>query len=297
MVAENRKLSQHPAAEPAAPLGSGVYVDVENLQTAAQEVVRALMESWPDSFPTPSLLSLYVRADQSDLWRMWAESHFPGIPVKAKGIQHFSNTPAKNSADIAIAVDAMADFLMRRIDCVAVVSDDSDFISLYSKLRDEQAAIGHQPGKVPFLWVVTDRPRTRSLFMQEFFPNDHVHTVPFPKKANISTVKTAPSQEATSQEATARKAEENSILEDMARAIIKEIPVGNFKSTACQRIIQSQWENHPLGTTNGSSYGVRFSNEVWPILEKFGVKKHHNNGRALKYEMTQDAKEAVRDSL
>lgn len=293
MVAENGKLSQPPAEEPAVPLGSGVYVDVENLQTAAQEVVRALMESWPDSFPTPSLLSLYVRADQSDLWRMWAESHFPGIPVKAKGIQHFSNTPAKNSADIAIAIDAMADFLMRRIACVAVVSDDSDFISLYSKLRDEQAATGHQPGKVPFLWVVTDRPRTRSLFMQEFFPNSHVHTVPFPKKANIATVKTAPS----SPETPDRKAEKSRILEDMAKSIIEQIPLGNFKSTACQRIIQSHWDNHPLATTSGPSYGVRFSNEIWPILEKFGVKKHHNNGRALKYEMTQSAKDAVRDSL
>ena len=288
MVAENGKLSQHPAAEPVAPLGSGVYVDVENLQTAAQEVVRALMESWPDLFPTPSLLSLYVRADQSDLWRMWAESHFPGIPVKAKGIQHFSNTPAKNSADIAIAVDAMADFLMRRIDCVAVVSDDSDFISLYSKLRDEQAAIGHQTGKVPFLWVVTDRPRTRSLFMQEFFPNSHVHTVPFPKSTKTVPAKVEvnfpPEVTAASTLASTKT------LEDMAQAIIKQIPVGKFKSSDCQKIIKSQWPKHALAKASGQNFGVEFRKELWPILQKKGALEPNSNRQPRRYEMTQQAK-------
>lgn len=290
MGAGNEHFINHSAEEPEARLGSGVYVDVENLGTAAQEFIQTLMNSWPDNkAPAPSLLSLYVRADQSALWRMWAESHFSDVSVKANGIQHFSNTPAKNSADIAVAVDALSDFLNQRVAWVVVVSDDSDFIALYSKIRDERAARGHQPCNVPFLWVVTDRPRTRSLFMQEFFPNSHVHTVPFPKKAHIATVKTASS----SPETPARKAEKNRILEEIAKAIIEQTPVGNFRSTTCQRIIQSEWENHPLATTSGPSYGVRFSNELWPILERFGVKKHHNNGRAIKYEITQSAKDAV----
>ena len=282
MVAEKGKLSQHPAVEPVAPLGSGVYVDVENLQTAAQEVVRALMKSWPDSFPAPSLLSLYVRADQSDLWRMWAESHFPGIPVKAKGIQHFSNTPAKNSADIAIAVDAMADFLMRRIDCVAVVSDDSDFISLYSKLRDEQAAIGHQPGKVPFLWVVTDRPRTRSLFMQEFFPNSHVHAVPFPK-AEVNT----PAETAVNQERASNP------YDAMALAIIEETDIGTFKSSETQNIIKKHWPNHSLAKASKQTYGEEFRKRLLPALQKRGVTEPNPNKKPREYGMTAEAKGSV----
>jgi len=282
MVAENGKLSQPPAAEPVAPLGSGVYVDVENLGTAAQEVVRALMESWPDSAPEPSLLSLYVRADQSDLWSMWAESHFPGIPVKAKGIQHFSNTPAKNSADIAIAIDAMADFLMRRIDCVAVVSDDSDFISLYSKLRDEQAAIGHCSGKVPFLWVVTDRPRTRSLFMQEFFPNSHVHTVPFPKAEVNAPAETAVNQERASDPYNA-----------MAQAIIQETDVGTFKSTDTQNIIKKHWPNHSLAKASKQTYGEEFRKRLLPALQKRGVTEPNPNKKPREYGMTAEAKNSV----
>ena len=289
MAAENGKLSQHPAAEPVAPLGSGVYVDVENLQTAAQEVVRALMASWPDSFPTPSLLSLYVPADQSDLWSMWAESHFPGIPVKAKGIQHFSNTPAKNSADIAIAVDAMADFLMRRIACVAVVSDDSDFISLYSKLRDEQAAIGHQPGKVPFLWVVTDRPRTRSLFMQEFFPNSHVHAVHYPQKSGSAKQTNLGTPSKTEQ-----KAESERILEDMAQAIIEQIPPGKFKSTDCREIIKECWSEHSLATDPPNIYGVKFRELLLPILAERGIFEPDIDKKPREYEMPQPAQVSAR---
>lgn len=290
MVAEKGKLSQHPEEEPAILLGSGVYVDVENLQTAAQEVVRALMESWPDSFPAPSLLSLYVRADQSDLWGMWAESHFPGIPVKAKGIQHFSNTPAKNSADIAIAIDAMADFLMRRIDCVAVVSDDSDFISLYSKLRDEQAAIGHQPGKVPFLWVVTDRPRTRSLFMQEFFPNSHVHTVPFPQKESSATSKTGGNE---SQERVTQADETGGNFEAMAQAIILETDIGTFKSTDTQNIIKKRWPNHSLAKASKQTYGEEFRKRLLPALQKRGVTEPNPNKKPREYGMTAEAKNSV----
>ena len=176
MIEENGQVNLHPTTEPAVQLGSGIYVDVENIKDNAQAFVSSLLDTWP-AIPKPAQLSLYVRADHSDLWSMWAESQFPHLAVKAKGIQHFSNDSGKNSADIAIAIDALADFLNQRVACIVVVSDDSDFISLYSKIRDEWVAMGHQPGNVPFLWIVTNRPRTRSLFMQEFFPNSHVHTV------------------------------------------------------------------------------------------------------------------------
>ena len=289
MVAEKGKSSQPPAEEPVAPLGSGIYVDVENLGTAAQEVVRALMESWPDSFPAPSLLSLHVRADQSDLWSMWAESQFPHISVRAKGIQHFSANPAKNSADIAIAIDAMTDFLMRRINCVAVVSDDSDFISLYSKLKDEQDRAGDKPGDVPFLWVVTDRPGTRSSTIKDYFLNNRVHVVRLVKSKSSASQQVEDNQ--SSEMAGSPRGVTNPV-DDMALAIIKGIAVGPFKSAKCWGIVKNGWPDHPIVADSRSAknkqatFGEKFLEDIFPFLKKRGVIR-----RSRGYEMTQRAKD------
>lgn len=279
MLQDNGQVNLHSAAEPATKLGSGVYVDVENIQDNAQAFISSLLEDWP-SIPKPSQLSLYVRADHSDLWSMWAESHFPGISVKAKGIQHFSKDQGKNSADIAMAVDALADFLNQRVAWVVVVSDDSDFISLYSKMRDEWAEQGHQPGSVPFLWIVTDRSRTRSLFMQEFFPNSPVHTLHYPEKSrNIEQPNPAPPS------TNRHNANASKVLQDMAQAITEQIPVGKFKSADCHKIIRKGWPNHPLAKASGQNFGVEFRKELWPILQNLGAIEPNPNRQPRRYEM------------
>ena len=267
-------------------MGSGVYVDVENLQTAAQEIIQTLVKSWPDFVPAPALLSLYVRADQADLWSMWGENQFPHISVRAKGIQHFSSNPAKNSADIAIAIDAMSDFLLRRINCVAVVSDDSDFISLYSKLREEQSRVEGISGSVPFLWVVTDRPKTRSTTMRDYFPNSRIFVVPFPKKPGAAKEKSS----GNTPEPEPSSARANGVIEDMAQAIIEQIPVGKFKSTDCHKIIRRGWHTHALAKANEQSFGVEFRKELWDILKTRGVIEPNPNKQPRRYEMTQAAK-------
>ena len=88
---------------------SGLYVDVENLKADGRAMVQGLIENWPDKAPRPSRRSLYVRADQVDLWRLWAASRFTDLEVKVNGTQHFSLSSSKNSADIAIATNAIAD--------------------------------------------------------------------------------------------------------------------------------------------------------------------------------------------
>ena len=284
MLEENGPVNLHPTAEPAVQLGSGIYVDVENIKGNAQAFISSLLDTWP-AIPKPAQLSLYVRADHSDLWSMWAESQFPHLAVKAKGIQHFSNDAGKNSADIAIAIDALADFLNQRVAWVAVVSDDSDFISLYSKIRDEWVAMGHQPGNVPFLWIVTNRPRTRSLFMQEFFPNSHVHTVHYLQKSdNLDQPAAAPPAN------NGHNAAANKVLMDMAQAIIEQIPVGKFKSTDCHKIIRRGWPTHALAKANGQSFGVEFRKDLWDILKTRGVIEPNPNRQPRRYEMPQSAK-------
>ena len=57
---------------------------------------------------------------------------------------------------------------------VAVMSDDSDFIALYAKLRQ----LANE--NAPFLWLLTDRPGTRSTTIRDYFPSDHIHVVSAP---------------------------------------------------------------------------------------------------------------------
>ena len=149
--------------------GSGLYVDVENLHSSGQTVIGSLVDNWPSKAPVSSRLTLYVRADQVELWRLWAASRFSDLEVEVKGTQHFSMTATKNSADIAIATNAMADLILGRVDHVAVLSDDSNFISLYAAVRDEPE-IPLADGKVPLLWIVTDREGSLSTTVRQFFP-------------------------------------------------------------------------------------------------------------------------------
>ena len=117
--------------------GAGLYVDIENLQGNAQELIGSLIQDWPSEVPHLSRIVLYVRADLVTLWEMWALTLDTDREVEVKGIQHFSLQGAKNSADIALAVDAAIDFVRGRICYVAVFSDDSDFIALFTKVKSE----------------------------------------------------------------------------------------------------------------------------------------------------------------
>lgn len=293
MVAENEEFSQRPAEEPAARLGSGVYVDVENLEGShqqtkeAQEFIKYLLANWPKETPKPSRLTLYVRADQSKLWNIWAGSEFPEVAtVSAEGVQHFSKNQSKNSADIAMAIDAITDIALGRVSCVVMVSDDSDFIPLYSKLRDEQHLLGYAHGDTPFLWVLTDRQGTKSDTIKEFFPDSYIRTLPFPK-AEVNT-----SAETTGTQERARDS-----YEAMAIAVIEGIVVGPFRSADCWEIIRSGWSSHPIVTASESAtapesaFGERFLNSIFPILRRRGVENHQVRPR--RYYMTELAKASL----
>lgn len=273
-------------------IGSGVYVDVENLGGAesAKKVITSLIDHWPESIPVPTLLALYVRADHADLWLMWAEAQFPKLGVRSNGVQHFSTNQAKNSADIAMAVDAMTDILLERIGFVAVVSDDSDFISLFSKIRSEQSRLGFEKGNVPFLWVLTDRPGTRSTTIRDYFPSHHLHTV------QVSGSGASPNgldTKADSVIAVVSGEIASDGYEQMVIAIIDEIPLGSFKSTDTQEIIKRRWPNHALSIASKQSYGEEFRKRLLPLLSQRGVIEPNVNKRPREYEMTSEAKASL----
>ena len=139
-------------------------------------MLQSLFANWPEQVPLPSRLRLYTRADQVELWWLWASHRFSDLEVTVHGTQHFSGSASKNSADMAIVANAMADLVLGRTTHVVVFSDDSDFISLYAAIRDEPG-IPCTPGKVPFLWVVTDREALLSTTVKRFFPPEELHVV------------------------------------------------------------------------------------------------------------------------
>ena len=145
-------MTTHPnGSHPAVPAGSAIYVDTENLRDSdhAQTMVAQVVANWPADRPPLSGLSLYVRADRVASWEMWAEASYPDLRVRVRGVQHFSSNKAKNSADLAITADAVADLVTGQAVAIAVVSNDSDFGALFVKVKELAHSVGvKQP---PFL--------------------------------------------------------------------------------------------------------------------------------------------------
>lgn len=253
--------------------GTGLYVDIENLNSDGQALIQSLVHNWPVKVPQLSRLSLYVQADQVELWRLWATDQFRNVEVIVRGTQHFSKSSTKNSADIAIATNAIADLISNRISHVAVFSDDSDFISLYATIRDDPE-IPLSDHKVPFLWIVTDRLETLSSTVKQFFPVDKLHVV---AKSHANTRNTTATTSTT-------------IWDQMATEVLKKIPVGPFKSTDCQPVIRKRWPDHPLSKAAGAQFGIEFKTNIWPVLEKLGVKISKPGTKPVQYEMTSEAK-------
>ncbi len=297
---------------------TGIYADIQNLQDMAKDVLLLLIRRWPKSLPKPTRLNLYVRADHVHLWQVWASDAFSELQVTVKGVQHYSLAATKNAADMAIAVDAISDFNHRRISHVAVVSDDSDFISLYAKLSEEYQNAQALPtsGPVPFLWVLTDRVDTKSSLLQEFFPERYVHVVDrYAMWDDDEDEDEVAEDDANEQEAAAEheseeertREEEGStngnrprasaqrdmtVTERIALQLIRDMPVGKFKSTDCQQIIRSNFPGHQLASADGPAFGIIFRRDLLPYMQKRGVHELGNQ-RPRQYEMTLEAKKSL----
>ncbi|HIM18767.1 MAG TPA: NYN domain-containing protein [Dehalococcoidia bacterium] len=288
-------------------LGTGIYADVQNLQEISRDVLITLVKRWPDDMPKPTRLNLYVRADHQHLWRVWATHQFNEMTVSVTGVQHYSLSATKNAADLAIAVDAMSDLLHKSISHVAVVSDDSDFIALFAKLGEEAERDPDSNGRVPFLWVFTDRMDTKSMLLEEFFPRDYIHVVDLSKPLNEEPESenepqsgdqngSNPGEDEKDEPApVAERPEPMSradLSEQIALQLIREMPVGKFKSTDCQMTIHTKFPAHPLAKADGPAFGQLFRRDILPLLQRRGVRELGNQ-RPRQYEMTHEAKRAL----
>ena len=293
---------------------TGIYADIQNLQEMAKEILVLLVRRWPVGMPAPKKLNLYVRADHAHLWRVWASDTFNELEVTVKGVQHYSLAATKNAADMAIAVDAISDFNHRRVSHVAVVSDDSDFISVYAKVAEEFSIvkkITHED-PVPFLWVLTDRIDTKSTLLQEFFPPRYIHVVdryavwdddefdddydqeePAPDD-DVEDEDQVSAEELSANGDRPRPSvhRDLSVTERIALQLIRDMPVGKFKSTDCQQIIRTNFPGHQLAAADGPAFGVIFRRDLLPFMEKRGVLEIGNQ-KPRQYEMTLDAKRSL----
>src|ERR1039458_9122179 len=222
-----------------------LYVDIENLQDTAKEAVASALANWPEGFPRPGIVKLYVKADITEMWKIWASHNIPGIQVQVKGVQHYTFAGSKNSADLFLALDALADFLTGRTKHVAVFSDDSDFASLLAAVKQE--ANPEEDPRAMFKWFMTSRPDTRSQVLTDFLPSEYIHTVTAASTLNLQEgrfkreppVRTPPPVKTPPNEAL-------SLEEQIALTIIQEIPLGLFKSVDCKKILVRNFPKHPL---------------------------------------------------
>ncbi|MCY4577831.1 MAG: NYN domain-containing protein [Chloroflexi bacterium] len=244
---------------------TALYVDVENLggNARALRFVESLLDDWALDLPQPHFLYFYTRADQRVMWEMWGIDRFPEKCLTVKGVQHFSNQ-SKNSADITLAMDAVLDFQTDRAQNIVIVSDDSDFTSLFDKIRDLHTARKKDASDIPFKWVMTDRANTKASVLTEFFPSSFIYI------NGMSPI----DEEVKSIASEVTEAAGEPSHRDLARIISEHFGPGeSFKSTDCQKIISGVSYNHHSTKMKGPAFGTWFSKNVTPELKKLGVKE------------------------
>ncbi len=284
----------------AIPAGSAIYVDTENLRESdhAQSVVAQVVANWPADRPPLSGLSLYVRADKAELWQLWAETEFPALQVRVRGVQHFSNHRAKNSADLAITADAIADLITGQAGAVAVVSNDSDFGALFVKVR-ELAAQADTPN-IPFLWITAPDAGALSAEIEQFIPERYRWDLS-DALAAAAPVTPPPVVNATPPPNRLSEAMRPALApaiadapvsnEAIADELIRGLPVGKFKVADAHGIFRDKWPAHPAAT-GPAQLGTFLLKEIWPIMQRRGVVMAKEKSPRT-YEITPEAKGAV----
>ena len=273
---------------------SGLYVDVENLQAQefAQQFLVGLVENWLSNVPPLGIIRVYVKADMKILWEMWTDSKFPEVEVVVDGVQHFSRKSSKNSADIALSLDAICDLMTDRVQHVVVVSDDSDFVALFGKIHELHKQV--DSSQTPFLWIMTNRDHTRSQVVESFFPNIYIRKIDIDPRTSEDDNPTQSDAGRSAQLIPSDSVDGNPSNNEVAMAIIQDIPVGQFRSTECHPIIKEYWPSCDLATLDSAQFGQQLITHILPILKKYGVTR---NPTSRQYEMTENAKEQLRVQL
>ena len=242
------------------PRVAGVYVDIENLKNAehARAVIETVVRDWPESLPPVGRLCLYAPADKTGLWGAWAPARFPALDVRVRGIQRFARE-SKNSADIAIVADAVADFTTGVANHIAVVSNDSDFGALFVKIQELASRSGHaeQP---PFLWINLSGGSGLSREIRDFVP-EQLRWVVTPPPAPRATTASKPAED---------KGAALPTNHTIVRWLLDDIPPGRFRAEDVRKIVKRRCPDHPAAQTTGVC-GTFLARQLMPLLADKGV--------------------------
>ena len=253
---------------------SAIYVDTENITPPSgtddvefvQGVIGHIVANWPDGYPPIGLLALYVPADKTSQWRTWASALLleqqPSEPVKVdpstwreplpsknqeglrvRGVQHFSRNGSKNSADIAIVLDAFDDLLLsQRVDFVAVISNDSDFYALFDKFHEVIAERGHPVTKVPLLWIVAPNGNNLSPEVKRFLPSQFIWDM---------------SDELSDRDCTLENNNQTKeFSRDILEALVSQMKRGQqYRASTLHDIVKKQFSTHELSDLDTAVFG------------------------------------------
>lgn len=239
------------------PRTAGVYVDIENLRNAehARAVMETVVRDWPEGLPPVGRLCLYAPADKTGLWGAWAPARFPDLEVRVRGIQRFARE-SKNSADMAIVGDAVADFTAGVASHIAVVSNDSDFGALFVKIQ-ELASRSEPP---PFLWVNLAGGSGLSKEIRDFIPEQLRWVVTPPPSPGARTA--------------SKPAQDNGAglpaNQTIVRWLLDEIPPGRFRAADVEKIVKRRCPDHPAAQSTGVC-GAFLARQLMPLLADKGV--------------------------
>jgi len=123
-----------------------VLIDAENI---SHNFLEDISES----------IALYGIVSVRRIYGDWTAERMKGwksllLEYAIQPIQQFSNTVGKNSTDSALIIDAMDLMYLQHFDCFCIVSSDSDFTRLASRIREQgKYVIGIGEKKTPTSFV------------------------------------------------------------------------------------------------------------------------------------------------
>jgi predicted nuclease of predicted toxin-antitoxin system len=119
-----------------------VLIDADNVQARAAEAILNEIASYGD----PSLRRVYGDWSSSALTQWKEQARNLGLVMH----QQSANTKGKNASDIGLVIDAMDILHAGKVDGFVLVSSDSDFTRLASRIREDGLqVIGIGEGKTP----------------------------------------------------------------------------------------------------------------------------------------------------
>lgn len=122
-----------------------VLIDAENAPARiADQVFSAI-----SAFGEPAVRRAYGDFTAPSL-RPWVETMARNAITPH---QNFAAVPGKNSADLALAIDAMDLLLSNRFDAFCIISSDSDFVRLATRIREQGIpVVGFGERTAPSTW-------------------------------------------------------------------------------------------------------------------------------------------------